>query len=76
MTLDLLLQCAAAGGPSCLTSTTELQPAGGWHSSIAPAKFALPRSQDGVYAYEQRFLDGIARPAVIIDSKQSQLNRG
>ncbi|MGH8573465.1 MAG: type I-G CRISPR-associated protein Cas7, partial [Gammaproteobacteria bacterium] len=42
---------------------------------MAPAKFALLRSQDGVYAYEQRFLDGAARPVVIIDSKQSQLNR-
>ncbi|MGH3437223.1 MAG: type I-G CRISPR-associated RAMP protein Csb1/Cas7g [Sciscionella sp.] len=75
LTLDLLLQATVAGGPSCLTSTTELQPAGGLHTSVAPAKFALPRSQDGVYAYEQRFLDGVARPAVIIDSKQSQLNR-
>ncbi|MGH3825563.1 MAG: type I-G CRISPR-associated RAMP protein Csb1/Cas7g [Pseudonocardiaceae bacterium] len=75
VTLDLLLHCAAAGGPSCLTSMTELLPAGGWHTSVAPAKFALLRSQDGVYAYEQRFLDGAARPAVIIDSKQSQLNR-
>jgi CRISPR-associated protein Csb1 len=44
--------------------------------SVAPAKFALPRPQDAAaYAYEQRFLDGVARPAVIIDSKQSQLNR-
>jgi CRISPR-associated protein Csb1 len=75
VTLDLLLQSAVAGGPSCLTSTTELQPAGGQHTSVAPAKFALPRSQDGVYAYEQRFLDGGARSAVVIDSKQSQLNR-
>jgi CRISPR-associated protein Csb1 len=60
-----------------LTSTTELRPAGGQHASVAPTKFALPppRSKDGVYAYEPRFLDGVARPAVIIDSKQSQLNR-
>lgn len=75
VSLDLLLQSTVAGGPSCLTSVTELQPAGGQHASVAPAKFALPRSQDGVYAYEQRFLDGGARSAVIIDSKQSQLNR-
>ncbi|MGH3928648.1 MAG: type I-G CRISPR-associated RAMP protein Csb1/Cas7g, partial [Pseudonocardiaceae bacterium] len=75
MTLSLLLQSTAPGGPSCLASTTELQPAGGLHTSVAPAKFALPRSTEGVYAYEQRFLDGAARTAVIIDSKQSQLNR-
>ncbi|MGH3905586.1 MAG: type I-G CRISPR-associated RAMP protein Csb1/Cas7g [Pseudonocardiaceae bacterium] len=75
LTLDLLIRSTVAGGPSCLTSITELRPAGGEHASVAPAKFALPRSQDGVYAYEQRFLEGVARPAVIIDSKQSQLNR-
>lgn len=75
LTLDVLLQSSVAGGPSCLTSVTELQPAGGRHVSVAPAKFALRGSQAGVYAYEQRFLDNAARPAVIIDSKQSQLNR-
>jgi CRISPR-associated protein Csb1 len=75
LTLDVLLECGAAGGPSCLTSITELQPAAGQHASVAPAKFALRSSPDGVYAYERRFLDGAARPVVIIDSKQSQLNR-
>ncbi|MCA1674844.1 MAG: type I-U CRISPR-associated protein Cas7 [Actinobacteria bacterium] len=76
MTLDLLLQSTMAGGPSCLTSTTELQPAGGWHASVAPAKFAAPRGErEGVYAYERRFLGGAAAQAVILDSKQSQLNR-
>lgn len=75
ITLDLLLQCTVAGGSTCLTSTTELEPAGGLHTSVAPAKFAVRGSQAGVYAYEQRFLDHVARPAVIIDSKQSQLNR-
>jgi CRISPR-associated protein Csb1 len=75
LTLDVLLECSATGGPSCLTSITELQPAAGQHASVAPAKFALRGSPDGVYAYERRFLDGAARPVVIIDSKQSQLNR-
>ncbi len=76
VTLDLLLQSTVAGGPSCLTSMTELRPAGGWHASVAPAKFAGPRGErEGVYAYERRFLDAAAAQAVIIDSKQSQLNR-
>ena len=46
-------------------------------SSLAPAKFASSVGGDkrGVYAYERRFLDGVPSQAVIIDSKQSQLNR-
>jgi len=44
---------------------------------VAPAKFASrdPRDKKGAYAYERRFLGGEARTAVLIDSKQSQLNR-
>ena len=78
ITLDLLLEASMPGGASCLTSVTELEPAAGPHASVAPAKFASPNSSNnkGVYAYEQRFLDGTVRQAVIIDSKQSQLNRG
>ena len=78
--LDLLLAASSPGGATCLTSVTELVPAAGPHASVAPAKFALPRSargaDGGAYAYEQRYLDGVPSQAVIIDSKQSQLNRG
>ncbi len=75
--LNLLLAASAPGGASCLTSVTELEPAAGPHASVAPAKFALKDTKDklGGYAYERRFLDGTAQQAVIIDSKQSQLNR-
>lgn len=77
--LDLaaLLAAGTAGGSSCLTSTTVLEPAGGRHASVAPAKFADSNSSNkrGVYAYEQRFLGDESRYAVLIDSKQSQLNR-
>ncbi|HUY45227.1 MAG TPA: type I-U CRISPR-associated RAMP protein Csb1/Cas7u [Streptosporangiaceae bacterium] len=78
ITLDLLLEASNPGGASCLTSVTELEPAAGPHASVAPAKFASPSSSNnkGVYAYERRFLDGTVCQAVIIDSKQSQLNRG
>jgi CRISPR-associated protein Csb1 len=74
--LDLLLEASSPGGASCLTSVTRLEPAGGPHTAVAPAKFAAPRGDNkGAYAYERRYLDGQIRQAVLIDSKQSQLNR-
>lgn len=75
--LDLatLLAAGSPGGSSCLTSTTALEPAGGRHTSVAPAKFAERGKKGGVYAYEQRFLGAESRYAVVVDSKQSQLNR-
>lgn len=77
MDLDMLLQCASPGGPSCWVSTTDLEPAAGPQAAIAPAKFASPPGGDdrGEYAYERRYLDGELRDAVLVDSKQSQLNR-
>ncbi|MET8757591.1 type I-U CRISPR-associated RAMP protein Csb1/Cas7u [Lentzea sp. NPDC004782] len=75
LTVERLVQAVSPGGPSCLSSTTELAPAGGPQCAIAPAKFAMPRSALGTYAYERRYLDGELRQAVIVDSKQSQLNR-
>ncbi|MEV4830544.1 type I-U CRISPR-associated RAMP protein Csb1/Cas7u [Micromonospora sp. NPDC049257] len=73
--LGTLLAAGSSGGPSCLTSATTLEPAGGRHSSVAPAKFAERGKKGGVYAYEQRYLGDESRYAVVIDSKQSQLNR-
>jgi CRISPR-associated protein Csb1 len=75
--LDLpsLLVACAPGGASCLTSVTDLRPAAGPHASVAPAKFAVQGSQQGTYAYETRYDAGVARDVVLIDSKQSQLNR-
>jgi CRISPR-associated protein Csb1 len=77
ITLDLLTEASQPGGASCLTSVTELEPAAGPQASVAPAKFASRTQGDtqGTYAYERRFLDGAPSQAVIIDSKQSQLNR-
>lgn len=75
ITLDLLIEACSAGGPSCLTSRTELRPAGGHDAAVAPAKFAADRVDGGTYAYERRYLDSEIRDVVIIDSKQSQLNR-
>lgn len=75
--LELLLAAASAGGPSCLSSTTRLRPAGGLHTAVAPAKYlqGTGNSAKSVYVYERRFLDGQPRHTVLIDSKQSQLNR-
>jgi len=78
ITLDLLMEAATPGGASCLTSVTDLEPAAGPQASVAPAKFAAARNSNdkrGEYAYERRFLDKRSATAVIIDSKQSQLNR-
>ncbi|MGY1685692.1 type I-U CRISPR-associated RAMP protein Csb1/Cas7u [Geodermatophilus sp. SYSU D00867] len=74
---DLLLAACATGGPSCLASTTRLRPAGGLHTAVAPAKYLQGKGNDAksVYVYERRFLDGVPRHTVLIDSKQSQLNR-
>lgn len=73
--LELLLTASSPGGASCLTSVTELEPAGGAQASVAPAKFAVRGDGKGAYAYERRYLDGEIRHTVLIDSKQSQLNR-
>ena len=64
------------GGPSVVVSTTELAPAGGPMASVAPAKFVTQgASSHATYAYEHRFVDGAPARVVILDSKQSQLNR-
>ncbi len=73
--LELLLAASAPGGGSCLSSTTELEPAGGLHTSIAPARFTPQRGDGSVYAFERRYVDGRLRTVAIVDSKQSQLNR-
>ena len=75
LTIDDLVAACAPGGSSTLTSTTELEPAAGPHAAVAPAKFAVRNRDGGTYAYEKRYLDGELAQAVLIDSKQSQLNR-
>lgn len=75
--LDLLLPALSSGGSTCLTSVTELAPAAGPHASVAPAKFASSERNDkkGKYAYEKRYEQGQPAHVVLLDSKQSQLNR-
>nr|WP_206731219.1 type I-U CRISPR-associated RAMP protein Csb1/Cas7u [Corynebacterium pelargi] len=70
---DDLLKACRRGGASTLTSVTELQPAAGPHASVAPAKFVAGNTS--TFAFEERFVDGKAAGVVVIDSKQSQINR-
>ena len=69
---DLKKACAS-GGASTLVSVTELKPAAGEHASVAPAKFV--EGNKSTFAFETRYIDGEAARVVLIDSKQSQLNR-
>jgi CRISPR-associated protein Csb1 len=76
--LGLLLDAVSAGGPSALSATTLLAPAGGPQSGIAPAKYAdlsRARSDLGTYVYATRFVDGEPVRTVLIDSAQSCRNR-
>ena len=73
LTFEDLLRACTSGGASTLVSVTELEPAAGAHASVAPAKFVDGRSS--VFAFETRFIDGLAARAVLLDSKQSQINR-
>jgi CRISPR-associated protein Csb1 len=68
-----LRDACSPGGSTALTSVTELAPAGGLHSGIAPARYVDGNTP--AYAYETRFVDGKAARTVVIDQKQSQLNR-
>lgn len=70
---DDLFKACLPGGASTLASVTELQPAAGSHASVAPAKFVS--GSNSTFAFEERFIDGEARRVVVIDSKQSQINR-
>lgn len=74
ITLDMLLKACAPGGASVLTSVTELRAAAGEHASVAPAKFV--DGNKSVFAFETRYIDGQPANVVVIDSKQSSINRG
>ncbi|SPT55025.1 CRISPR-associated protein GSU0053/csb1, Dpsyc system [Actinomyces bovis] len=74
ITLKHLQAACSPGGASVLTSVTKLEPAAGPHASVAPAKFSA--RGNSVFAYERRFYDGAPVNVVLIDSKQSQNNRG
>lgn len=73
ITLADLIDNLELGGGSVITSITELEPAAGPHASVAPAKFV--DGSKSVFAYETRYIGDKAQKVVLIDSKQSELNR-
>lgn len=73
ITLADLIDNLELGGGSVITSITELEPAAGPHASVAPAKFV--DGSKSVFAYETRYIEDDAQKVVLIDSKQSELNR-
>ena len=73
ITLADLIDNLELGGGSVITSITELEPAAGPHASVAPAKFV--DGSKSVFAYENRYIGDSAQKVVLIDSKQSELNR-
>lgn len=74
ITFEEILSACERGGASVLTSVTKLQPAAGAHASVSPAKFV--ERGNSVFAFENRYVDGEAVKCALIDSKQSQGNRG
>lgn len=74
MSLDTLdykeLRSAVAGVAFALRAITDLDPAGGDGDKVFP-----PTYQGGVYAREERIIEGKRVACVILDSVQSQANR-
>lgn len=62
------------GGASALSVITELAPAGGPHAAITPAPYLVGRDT-AAFAYETRLIDGESTAVVIVDQKESQVNR-
>lgn len=69
MKLDDLNE-AVAGNAAAIRRNLRLQPAGGKGSKVFP-----PTLSGGVYAWEQRRIDGAIVPTVLLDSVPSQANR-
>ena len=69
LTLEVL-KGAIQGNVAAFRCRTKLQPAGGEGDKIFP-----PTYSGGVYAMEERLIDGKRVPCVLLDSVQSQANR-
>lgn len=90
ITLADLLENVELGGGSVITSITELEPAAGPHASVAPAKFVDDKKSVFAYETRyiveeiqnpedsedaEKAVKGKPQTVVLIDSKQSELNR-
>ncbi len=71
MNLDLnALKTAVTGTAAAFRSRTRLQPAGGEGDKVFPPTYA-----GAVYAKEDRQINGVKVPCVLLDSVQAQANR-
>lgn len=64
------LLAAVSGTTAALRVNAKLQPAGGPNDKVFP-----PTYSGGVYAMEERLIEGERLPCVLLDSVQSQANR-
>ena len=64
------LRAAVAGNVAAIRSVVRLEPVGGAGDKVFPPTYA-----GGVYAVEQRRINGEVFPCVLLDSVQSQANR-
>lgn len=64
------IQHALRHSAPALRAVTRYQPAGGQGDKVFP-----PTYEGGRYAEEERYLEGVAIPCVVLDSVQSQANR-
>ncbi|HEU0190262.1 MAG TPA: type I-U CRISPR-associated protein Cas7 [Mycobacterium sp.] len=62
------------GGATALAVVTELAAAGGPQAGVAPERYAAGRDTRE-FCYETRLIDGEPAATVVIDQKQTQLNR-
>lgn len=73
LTVEILNGAVRAGGAGALSSVTDLAPAGGEQSLVAPAKYT--NGQRPTYVFEHRFVEGSPVATVLIDSRTSMANR-
>ena len=66
---------ALAGNAAAFRSVTEYQPAGGPGDKVFPPTYVGGSGEGGIYATEQRYIDGADVSCVLLDSVQSQANR-
>lgn len=76
LTLDDLIKACSPGGSSSLVEITHLAPAGGPQSTVAPARYVTRSASNPTYNFGIRYVDGEPKITVLIDSGQSQTNRG
>ena len=70
LTRDRIETALGDGRAAAFRSVTDYQPAGGPGDKVFP-----PTYEGGVYALEERHIDGAAVPCVLLDAVQSQANR-